>query len=295
MATAQKLAARDWADDDEFEDSATLPADTRTKNKDGSETIVSWKLNDQGQKVKTTRRIRKTVIRETVNPDVAARRQWDKFGLEKGHAAGPSTDTTTVGENILFRPSNTWKKDEKDESKKAEEDAIKDKLRDKKVHCRICNGEHFTARCPYKDTMAPVGEAADAAADGAGGDEGGASAEGGLGKQSGGYVPPHMRKGGGGAGERMGGSKFGERDDLATLRVTNVSEFAEEGDLRDIFSRFGHVTRVFLAKDRETGRAKGFAFISYADREEAAKACEKLDGYGYENLILRVEFAKRAN
>ncbi|KAL8775974.1 MAG: hypothetical protein Q9213_008423 [Squamulea squamosa] len=89
------------------------------------------------------------------------------------------------------------------------------------------------------------------------------------------------------------GGKY-ERDDLATLRVTNVSEMAEENDLREIFERFGRVTRVFLAKDRETGRAKGFAFISFQDRGDAAKACEKIDGYGFGHLILRVEFAKRA-
>ena len=98
------------------------------------------------------------------------------------------------------------------------------------------------------------------------------------GAKKGSYVPPALRGDrAGAAGERMGG-KFGDRDDLATLRVTNVSEFAEEQDLRDMFSRYGHVTRVFLAKDRETGRAKGFAFISYADRSDAAKACEKMDG-----------------
>ena len=57
-----------------------------------------------------------------------------------------------------------------------------------------------------------------------------------------------------------------------------VSEFAEENDLREIFERFGRVTRVFLAKDRETGRAKGFAFISFQERSDAAKACEKIDG-----------------
>lgn len=93
-----------------------------------------------------------------------------------------------------------------------------------------------------------------------------------------------------------------------------VSEFAEENDLREIFERFGRVTRVFLAKDRETGRAKGFAFISFQERTDAAKACEKVDGskshlrtsviitngradidtVGYAHLILRVEFAKRA-
>jgi translation initiation factor 3 subunit G len=69
---------------------------------------------------------------------------------------------------------------------------------------------------------------------------------------------------------------------------------AEEDELRQLFSRYGHVTRVFLAKDRETGMAKGFAFISYTNRDDAAKASSALDGYGYKHLILRVEFAKKA-
>ena len=174
-------------------------------------------------------------------------------------------------------------------------DEQKDKLKNMKVKCRICDGDHFTAKCPFKDTMAPLGEEGGGAGGGmdAAEEEAAAAKEGGLGKQSGGYVPPHLRGGGAAAGgERMGGRY--ERDDLATLRVTNVSEFAEEGDLREIFERFGRVTRVFLAKDRETGRAKGFAFISYQERGDAAKACEKIDGYGYGHLILRVEFAKRA-
>ena len=89
------------------------------------------------------------------------------------------------------------------------------------MKCRICSGEHFTARCPYKDTMAPV-DAEGAAIDPLAEDGGAAEkAEGGLGSGGSSYVPPHLRKGGAGAGERMGG-KY-ERDDLATLRVTNVS------------------------------------------------------------------------
>lgn len=206
-----------------------------------------------------------------------------------------TADTTSIGENIIFRPSTNWRKDAKDE--KPETGSMKDKLKDKKVKCRICNGEHFTARCPFKDTMAPVGEegTADVAAGPA--DEGPGGGAGGLGSGKSSYVPPHMRNGGGGAsaaGDRMGGGKY-ERDDLATLRVTNVSEMAEEQELRDMFERFGRVTRVFLAKDRETGLAKGFAFISFQERTDAAKACEKMDGYGFKHLILRVEFAKKAN
>ncbi|KAL8780518.1 MAG: hypothetical protein Q9194_000876 [Teloschistes cf. exilis] len=312
-----KLANRqDWADDEEFDDPSALPPQTITTNKDGTKTIITHTFNDSGKKVKTTRRIRSTVVRETVNPRVAERRAWAKFGLEKGHAVGPSLETTTVGENIIFRPSVTWKKDAKEGGKDGEKDgagaevlgggmdknSLKQQLKDKKVKCRICDGEHYTMKCPFKDTLAPdgvdgaVGSAAGGAngvggADGVDGD-GGANKEGGLGSGGGGYVPPHLRNKGGVTGEKMGG-KY-ERDDLATLRVTNVSEFAEENDLREIFERFGRVTRVFLAKDRETQRAKGFAFISFADRSDAARACEKIDGYGYGHLILRVEFAKRA-
>lgn len=158
---------------------------------------------------------------------MAERKKWAKFGLSANDPNGPVPDTTSVGENIIFRPSANWKQEAKDESKDPNAQSMKDKLKDKKVKCRICNGEHFTARCPYKETMAPIGEpgVADVAA-GMGDDEAAAAGvpatgAAGAGKK-GSYVPPALRKGaGGGEGERMGG-KFSDRDDLATLRVTNV-------------------------------------------------------------------------
>lgn len=213
---------KEWADDEEFDDATTLPPQSITTNKDGTKTIVSYRFNDEGKKVKTTRRIRTTVVKERVNPRVAERKGWAKFGLEKGHAVGPSFDTTSVGENITFRPSVSWRPNQKEE--KVDKGSIKEQLKDKKVKCRICSGEHFTARCPFKDTMAPMDEGGAAGgADGAG-DGGEENAAGGLGDGRSSYVPPHMRKGAAGAsnagGERMGG-KY-ERDDLATLRVTNV-------------------------------------------------------------------------
>lgn len=289
-----KAAKQDWADDEDLDETTSneFPAPVTVTNKDGTKTTTSYHFNDSGKKVKTTRRVRITMHREVVNPRVAERKAWSKFGMAAKDKAGPSSETTTVGENIIFKPSTNWRKDAKEE--KTEAGIMKDKLKDKKVKCRICNGEHFTARCPFKDTMAPVG------------DEGAANAEvaekadvadapGGLGKGGSSYVPPHMRAGAaGGGGDRMGGGKF-ERDDLATLRVTNVSEMAEESELRDMFARYGHVTRVFLAKDRETGLAKGFAFISFADRKDAEKACQVMDGFGFKHLILRVEFAKKSS
>ena len=222
----------DWADDEELEETtADLPPPQKISNKDGSTTIIEYRYNDNGQKVKTTRRIRFITHREVVNPRVAERKTWAKFGSSAKDGAGPAADTTSVGENIVFKPSINWRKDAKDEGKDANALAMKDKLKDKKVKCRICNGEHFTARCPYKDTMAPIGEAgaggsqadADEMASGAGGRGGADAGAAGAGKK-GSYVPPALRGSGGNReGDRMGGSKYGERDDLATLRVTNVS------------------------------------------------------------------------
>ncbi|KAL9107692.1 MAG: hypothetical protein Q9227_007407 [Pyrenula ochraceoflavens] len=287
----------DWADDFETDDPTALPPPVTTTAKDGTKTTIFYRLNDDGARVRVTRKTRTTLKQERVNPAVAERRAWAKFGAEKGKSAGPQSDTTSIAENIVFRPSVNWKSEAKESEKNGtsgagQEKSMKEQLRDKKVKCRICGQEHFTAS---KDTLAPVGEA------GAIGTPGGdAMAEGDDARPTGGalggggssYVPPHLRKGGAATGERMGGGKY-ERDDLATLRVTNVSELAEEAELRDMFERFGRVTRVFLAKDRDSGRAKGFAFISFADRSDAAKACAKLDGFGYRHLILRVEFAKK--
>jgi translation initiation factor 3 subunit G len=220
----------DWADDvsdsEQINDPSSLPAPVTTVNKDGTKTTILYRIDDQGRKVKVTRKTRTTVHKEKVNPVVAERREWAKFGLEKGKSKGPQPDTTSVGENIIFRPSRDWKNVQAEEAKagggKAEEKSLREQLKDKKVKCRICQGEHFTARCPFKDTMAPADDGTNPVADPMAEDEEGSKAPGGLGVGGSSYVPPHMRKGAGAsAGDRMGG-KY-ERDDLATLRVTNVS------------------------------------------------------------------------
>ena len=205
--------------------SSDLPPPQTIQNKDGTITTITWRENEKGQKVKTTRRIRRTVRREVVNPRVADRKKWAKFGKSANDPAGPVSDTTSVGENIIFVPSVNWRKEAKDEKNDPNAEEMKRKLRDKKVKCRICSGEHFTARCPYKDTMAPIGENATADVAAGMGDEpppGPTAGVAGPGKK-GSYIPPALR-GDRGAGERTSGSKYGERDDSTTLRVTNVRQ-----------------------------------------------------------------------
>ena len=83
-----------------------------------------------------------------------------------------------------------------------------------------------------------------------------------------------------------------QRKDDSTIRVTNLSEDTIEDDLHNIFGSFGSIQRVFLAKDKITGAAKGFAFITYVSRHDAEKAINKMNGYGLNHLIIQVEWSK---
>merc|ERR1712176_92760 len=88
-----------------------------------------------------------------------------------------------------------------------------------------------------------------------------------------------------------GGGRNDNRDQN-TIRVTNISEDTTEADLQDLFSPFGRISRVYLAKDKETLQSRGFAFVSFVHREHAALAMEKLQGFGYDHLILKLEWAR---
>lgn len=65
---------------------------------------------------------------------------------------------------------------------------------------------------------------------------------------------------------------------MKNLFVGNMSFQTTEADLRALFEPFGQIVRVHIAKDRETGRARGFGFVEMANDAEASKAITALDG-----------------
>jgi RNA recognition motif-containing protein len=79
---------------------------------------------------------------------------------------------------------------------------------------------------------------------------------------------------------------------MKSLFVGNMSFQTTEGDLRTLFEPFGQITRVHMAMDRETGRARGFAFIEMPNDEEAAKAMAGLDGKELGGRNLKVNEAR---
>jgi translation initiation factor 3 subunit G len=85
---------------------------------------------------------------------------------------------------------------------------------------------------------------------------------------------------------------FRPRDEFPTLRVTSLSVDAEDEDLRDLFARFGRVVRANVVRDRDTRESKGFGFVSFESRKDAEAALSKMNGFGYDSLILSVSWSR---
>lgn len=62
------------------------------------------------------------------------------------------------------------------------------------------------------------------------------------------------------------------------LFVARLSFDASEEDVRNLFSTHGEITECSIAKDRDTGKSRGFAFVKFASRKAGEKAIKELDG-----------------
>ena len=76
------------------------------------------------------------------------------------------------------------------------------------------------------------------------------------------------------------------------LFVGNLPYQATEEDLRTHFSQVGAPTQIVRPLDRETGRARGFAFVEYAERAPAEEAVRKFDGQLFMGRPLAVSEAR---
>ncbi|MDR1125340.1 MAG: RNA-binding protein [Deltaproteobacteria bacterium] len=76
-----------------------------------------------------------------------------------------------------------------------------------------------------------------------------------------------------------------------SLYVGNLPWSATEEELQNLFSSHGNVLSVKLISDRETGRARGFAFVEMDDAD-ALTAAQALDGASFGGRTLRVNEAQ---
>ncbi len=65
---------------------------------------------------------------------------------------------------------------------------------------------------------------------------------------------------------------------MKNIYVGNLPHSTTDVELRDIFKTHGEVDKVSIVTDRDTGRARGFAFVEMTNAEEADKAIAALNG-----------------
>jgi RNA recognition motif-containing protein len=79
---------------------------------------------------------------------------------------------------------------------------------------------------------------------------------------------------------------------MKNLFVGNLPHSTTEEELRTLFASHGHVEKVSLVTDRDTGRSRGFAFVEMSDAGEADKAIAALDGSQLGGRALKVNEAR---
>lgn len=244
----------------------------------GIQIVTSYRQHPANAKqlLKTITKIRVTTRKVKEAKSVEVRRKWTKFGeaIKDESAEGAQRSTIVSKDDVFLEDPN------------ADTD-----LQDEDATTAIAgNLNEFWAKQQRRqlERKYDVGEEGQGAGAAAGGwtqvGAGGAAANASSGK----YIPPSAR--GGLAGARLAPER--RTDDLNTIRVTNISENTSEADLQDLFKPFGRISRVYLAKDKETLQSRGFAFVSFVNQDDAAQAMEKLQGYGYDHLILKLEWAR---
>jgi RNA recognition motif-containing protein len=76
------------------------------------------------------------------------------------------------------------------------------------------------------------------------------------------------------------------------LYVGNLSYSTTEDALRNAFAKAGTVVSVDVIKDRDTGRMKGFAFVTMSSNEEAQNAIKLLNEKMLDERAIRVDIAR---
>lgn len=271
------------------------PSHTSRIDSKGIKTVKTYRAEpgNPNQILKNVTKIRVYVDNVRESRDVEKRRRWKKFGQ-----AATSMDESNV---TIQSRDDVYIEDPHADVDKQDEDAgkalagnlnafwLKQQRRQLERKYDVdSSGLNADAAGDSKDTdgWTKVGDASSGKA-------------GGGGK----YVPPAARSSGGGLGGKSlsamaeragdgGGRGSGGDRDQNTIRVTNISEDTTEADLQELFQPFGRISRVYLAKDKETLQSRGFAFVSFVHRDDAAKAMDRLQGYGYDHLILKLEWAR---
>ena len=76
------------------------------------------------------------------------------------------------------------------------------------------------------------------------------------------------------------------------LFIGGLSFDTDDSGLRAAFEPFGDVREAKVINDRESGRSRGFGFVTFANAGEASSAIEAQNGSTLDGRTLRVDLAQ---
>lgn len=76
------------------------------------------------------------------------------------------------------------------------------------------------------------------------------------------------------------------------LFVGGLSWGTNDDGLRDAFARFGSISEARVIMDRETGRSRGFGFITFDDDQDAINAMNEMNGKELDGRSIKVNEAQ---
>ena len=77
-----------------------------------------------------------------------------------------------------------------------------------------------------------------------------------------------------------------------SIYIGNLSYEVTDEQLREVFADYGTVKEVSMPRDRETGKLRGFAFVTLETEAEEAEAIEELNEAEWMGRTLRVNKAR---
>ena len=76
------------------------------------------------------------------------------------------------------------------------------------------------------------------------------------------------------------------------LFVGGLSWGVDDDMLGESFKKFGPLTEVKVITDRETGRSRGFGFVTFENSDDADQACSQMDGVEIDGRAVKVNEAQ---
>lgn len=225
-------------------------------------TVIEYGVNANGDKIKITKKIKVTTKTFKIKKAILERQNYSKFGDCEGFDPGFEENVSYQSPDIIHL---NFKHKNNNNAPITPQKKIEPITQNSSFLCRFCNERgHMSMKCPNKkdkDSETPDDKNSNNLT-----------------------ATPTDRY-------RLKTMDVNEE----SLHVTNLSEEANENDLYELFGSFGSIYRVFIGRDYITRKSRGFAYVTFTNKKNAQTAIDVLNGYGYDNLILCVEWSKKKN